>query len=332
MSEISCISNDFDGIKTGLIVMAAQKLTAIAEMFQAYHGALESVEARIDDAFDNAVTKIADHNGTVIVCGMGKSGLVGRKISGTLSSTGTPSVFLHPAEAMHGDLGIVRDKDIIIMISHSGETEEVVHLLPAFKRRNATLIALVGRPSSSLGRAADIVLNAAVDKEACPLNLAPTTSTLTALVIGDAIAIALMDKRGFRAEDFAATHPGGKLGKKLLTRVSDHMQKDNLPFVNADALMSDVIIAMTEGKMGLALIGRPDALKGIVTDGDLRRMLVKGMDLSRSKARDVMSPTPLTIRPDVSFGNAEDKMMEARVQCLVVMDEAQIVRGVIQIY
>ena len=312
--------------------MAAQKLTAIAEMFQAYHGALDSIEARIDDAFDKVIAKIADHNGTVIVCGMGKSGLVGRKISGTLSSTGTPSVFLHPAEAMHGDLGIVRDKDIIILISHSGETEEVVHLLPAFKRLNATLIALVGRPSSSLGRAADIVLNAAVDKEACPLNLAPTTSTLTALVIGDAIAIALMDKRGFRAEDFAATHPGGKLGKKLLTRVSDHMQKDNLPFVNADALMSDVIIAMTEGKMGLALIGRPDALKGIVTDGDLRRMLVKGMDLSRSKARDVMSPTPLTIRPDVSFGNAEDKMMEARVQCLVVMDEAQIVRGVIQIY
>ena len=152
------------------------------------------------------------------------------------------------------------------------------------------------------------------------------------LFYGDAIAIALMDKRGFRAEDFAATHPGGKLGKKLLTRVSDHMQKDNLPFVNADALMSDVIIAMTESKMGLALIGRPDALKGIVTDGDLRRMLVKGMDLSQSKARDVMSPTPLTIRPDVSFGDAEDKMIEARVQCLIVLDEAQIVRGVIQIY
>ena len=312
--------------------MAADKLTAISEMFRVYHSALDVLESRLDGAFDAAVSAIADHDGTVIVCGMGKSGLVGRKISATLSSTGTPSVFLHPAEAMHGDLGIVREKDIVILISHSGETDEVVHLLPAFQRRNVTLIALVGRPASSLGRAADIVLNAAIDKEACPLNLAPTTSTLTALVVGDALAIALMDKRGFKAEDFAKTHPGGKLGKKLLTRVSDHMQNDALPFVAADALMSDVIVAMTKGRLGLALVGDAENLDGVITDGDLRRMLVDGRDLSRCVARDIMSAKPLTIQPDVNFGEAEEKMTEARVQCLIVMDEAQRVCGVIQIF
>ena len=304
----------------------------LAEMFATYKAALDRLEAGIGADFDQAVALIADNPGHLIVCGMGKSGLVGRKIAATLSSTGTPALFLHPAEAIHGDLGMVRKGDIVLLISNSGETEEIVRLLPALQRLEARLIALVGNPASTMARQAELVLDISVDKEACPLNLAPTTSTLTTLVMGDALAIALMRARGFQPEDFAATHPGGKLGQRLLTRVRDRAFTDNLPFVDEDQPMSEVIVRMTEGRLGLALIGTEDKLEGIITDGDLRRLMVEGHDLAATRAGAVMNTKPLTIEADVMMAEAEEKMLEARVQCLVVLDRAGQFCGIVQIF
>ena len=304
----------------------------LAEMFATYKAALDRLETGIGADFDAAIALIADNPGHLIVCGMGKSGLVGRKIAATLSSTGTPALFLHPAEAIHGDLGMVRKGDSVLLISNSGETEEIVRLLPALQRLEARLIALVGNPASTMARQAELVLDISVDKEACPLNLAPTTSTLTTLVMGDALAIALMRARGFQPEDFAATHPGGKLGQRLLTRVRDRAFTDNLPFVDADQPMSEVIVRMTEGRLGLALIGTPDKLEGIITDGDLRRLMVEGHDLAGTRAGSVMNTKPLTIEADVMMAEAEEKMLEARVQCLVVLDKAGQFCGIVQIF
>jgi len=301
-------------------------------MFATYKAALDRLEAGIGADFDQAVALIADNPGHLIVCGMGKSGLVGRKIAATLSSTGTPALFLHPAEAIHGDLGMVRKADNVLLISNSGETEEIVRLLPALQRLEARLIALVGNPASTMARQAELVLDISVDKEACPLNLAPTTSTLTTLVMGDALAIALMRARGFQPEDFAATHPGGKLGQRLLTRVRDRAFTDNLPFVDADQPMSEVIVRMTEGRLGLALVGTADKLEGIITDGDLRRLMVEGHDLATTRAGAVMNTKPLTIEADVMMAEAEEKMLEARVQCLVVLDKTGQFCGIVQIF
>jgi arabinose-5-phosphate isomerase len=263
---------------------------------------------------------------------MGKSGIIGRKISATLASTGTPSLFLHPAEAIHGDLGMVRRGDIVLLISYSGSTEEIVRLLPAFKRLDARLIAMTGNPSSTIATSAEISLDISVDREACPLNLAPTTSSLNSLVLGDAIAVALMEARGFQESDFANTHPGGALGRRLLTRVRDKMRSENLPFVDATASVQDALFVMTEGRLGLTLVGSRDKLSGVITDGDLRRLLVNGADLKSTKVCDVASPVPLTIGPDEMMGVAEAKMLESRVRCLVVIAKTGHVDGVIQIY
>lgn len=306
--------------------------TQLRELFATYHAALDRLEGHIGASFDQAVELIAANKGHLVVCGMGKSGLVGRKIAATLASTGTPALFLHPAEAIHGDLGMVRRGDVVLLISNSGETEEIIRLLPALNRLQARLVALVGNPASTMAREAELVLDISVDREACPLNLAPTTSTLTTLVMGDALAIALMRQRGFQPEDFAATHPGGKLGQRLLTRVRDRMFADNLPFVAQDQPMSEVILKMTEGRLGLALVGSPDDLQGIITDGDLRRLLVDGYDLAQTKAGEVMNPTPLTIDAELMMAEAEEKMLEARVQCLVVLDKAGHFCGIVQIY
>ncbi len=250
-----------------------------------YKAAIDRLVGHLDSQFDHAVDLILASSGQVIVCGMGKSGLFGQKISSTLASTGTPSIFLHPAEAIHGDLGRVRANDVLLLISNSGETEEIISLLPAFERIGITGIAFTGNMNSSLARHCDIVLDISVDREACPLNLAPTTSGLTSLVMGDALAIALMEKRGFKVEDFAATHPGGALGKRLLTRVSDQMITENLPFVDGSESMSSAIVTMTEGRLGIALVGTPDHLEGIITDGDLRRAIGDKVDFQKTKAQ-----------------------------------------------
>ena len=301
-------------------------------LFDAYTGAIGRLDAALGSDFTAAIDMILGTAGHVVVCGMGKSGLIGRKIAATLASTGTPSLFLHPAEAIHGDLGMVRAGDVVILISNSGETEEIVRLLPALQRLDAQIIALTAVGTSSMARAARIVLDISVDREACPLNLAPTTSSLNTLVIGDAIAVALMEARGFEAADFAMTHPGGSLGRRLLTRVRDAMRSDELPFVSPEASMQDVILKMTEGRLGMALVGSADHLAGIITDGDLRRLLVQGADLSVTMAGQVASASPLTIDGDQLMADAEARMQESKVQCLVVTDADGHVEGVVQIF
>ena len=309
---------------------------SVKMMADTYKSAIDRLISHLDGDFTSAVEMMLNAEGQVIVCGMGKSGLFGQKISSTFASTGTPSIFLHPAEAIHGDLGRVRAADVLILISYSGETEELIRLIPAFERINTPSIAFTGNMDSSLARYADIVLDISVDREACPLNLAPTTSGITSLVMGDALAIALMEKRGFKVEDFAATHPGGALGKRLLARVSDQMITTNLPFVAPDTLMPEVILKMNEARLGVALVGTAGQLEGLISDGDLRRALGAQTDLAKTKAKDVMSPNPLTTTPNTRMADAEAKMQEARVQCLVVLDDTegatQNVCGVVQIF
>ena len=311
------------------------QLDSARTLLSTYQKAMMRLEEGIDGALEAAISLILEHEGHLVVCGMGKSGLVGRKIAATLSSTGTPAHFLHPAEAIHGDLGMVRAHDVVMLISNSGETEEVVKLLPALKRLNVKIISLIGRVESTLGKAADVILDASVDKEACPLNLAPTTSSMAALALGDALAVVLMEERGFAAEDFAARHPGGKLGQKLLGKVRDKMVTGQLPYVRPDMMMSDVIVTMTTGRLGLALVGDETQLHGIITDGDLRRMLVEKQALDSCTAQDVMNASPLFISEDASLGEAEDKMTSAKIQSLIVRksDSADApVCGVIQIF
>ena len=312
--------------------MTNQVIASAKTLFSAYREALTGLEAGLGSDFSKTVDLMKASTGHVVVCGMGKSGIIGRKISATLASTGTPSLFLHPAEAIHGDLGMVRRGDIVLLISYSGSTEEIVRLLPAFKRLDAQLIAMTGNPSSIIATSAEISLDISVDREACPLNLAPTTSSLNSLVLGDAIAVALMEARGFQESDFANTHPGGALGRRLLTRVREKMRSQNLPFVDATASVQDALLVMTEGRLGLALVGSCDKLSGVITDGDLRRLLVGGADLKTTKVCDVASSVPLTIDPDEMMGTAEAKMLESRVQCLVVVTEIGHVDGVSQIY
>ncbi len=296
-------------------------ITAARGLFAAYGDAITRLDGALGTPFSAAVDLVMKAGGHVVVCGMGKSGLIGRKIAATLASTGTPSLFLHPAEAIHGDLGMVRRGDVVVLISNSGETEEIVRLLPAFQRLEARIIAMTASSSSSLANAAEITLDISVDREACPLNLAPTTSALNTLVL-----------RGFEEADFARTHPGGSLGRRLLTRVRDAMRTDNLPFVAPDMPVQDAIITMTEGRLGMALVGTPDALSGILTDGDLRRLVMRGADLATTPVSEAASANPLTIDGDLLIADAEARMQESRVQCLVVTGADGRVEGVVQIF
>ena len=312
--------------------MKSASIQSARSLFSAYQDSIGYLSSQLGEDFSGAVDLILSTNGHVVVCGIGKSGIIGRKISATLASTGTPSLFLHPADASHGDLGMVRRGDVVLLISYSGTTAEIVQLLPAFDRLDARLIAMTGHPDSQIARQATICLDISVDREACPLNLAPTTSSLNSLVLGDALAVALMQARGFNEIDFAATHPGGALGQRLLTRVGDRMRRTNLPFVAPDATVQDALMVMTEGRLGMAIIGSPKTLVGIITDGDLRRLLIKGADINHITVADVASPKPLTARPDEMMAEAEVRMLESRVQCLVVVDDMGAVVGVIQIY
>ena len=312
--------------------MTKNVISSAKVLLMAYRKALVGLEDGLGEEFAKAVDLMQGSAGHVVVCGMGKSGIIGRKISSSLASTGTPSLFLHPAEAIHGDLGMVRRGDVVLLISYSGSTEEIVRLLPAFSRLDARLIVLTGNPHSMIAEAAEITLDISVDREACPLNLAPTTSSLNSLVLGDALAVALMEARGFAETDFANTHPGGTLGRRLLTRVRDKMCTENLPFVDPKASVQNALMVMTEGRLGLALVGNADNLVGVITDGDLRRLLVKRVDIAATAVSDVASPMPLTIGPDELMDAAEAKMLESRVQCLVVVNDVGHVDGVIQVF
>ncbi len=284
--------------------------------------AVLGLRSRLDADFTRAVELMLNVSGRVVVMGMGKSGHIGRKMAATLASTGTPAMFVHPAEASHGDLGMVTGADLLLAISNSGESEELTAILPVLKRQGVPLIAMTGNPASTLGRHADLVLNTAVEKEACPLNLAPTASTTAQLALGDALAVALLDARGFKAEDFARSHPGGALGRKLLTHVSDVMRSgDAVPSVTPDAGFSAIMREMSAKGLGAtAIVDSEHRVLGIFTDGDLRRLLEKGVDVRQGCARDFMHPNPITVRHDALAVEAADLMEARRITSVLVVD------------
>jgi arabinose-5-phosphate isomerase len=309
------------------------------EALRAEAAAVNSLVPRIDEKFEHVVQLVLRSTGRFIVCGMGKSGLVGQKMAATFASTGTPSFFMHPAEALHGDLGMIVPGDILLLISNSGETDEVLRLLPALERFGTTVVAMTGDVGSTLAKAAHHVLDISVEREICPLNLAPTTSTLVTMAMGDALAVALMQARGFEPQDFAKFHPGGSLGRKLLTKVKDVMHTKNLPMVLGTASLRETMLTMTAGRLGLALVVKqmPSpphnslALDGLLTDGDLRRALSEKNASLEDPVSMFMTRNPLSIRSDRPFFEAETVMLERKVKCLVVLDDNQL-RGVIEIY
>jgi arabinose-5-phosphate isomerase len=301
----------------------AQALRLAMETFDIEAAAVLGLKARTGHAFTEAVELMFGVRGRVVVMGIGKSGHIARKIAATLASTGTPAMFVHPAEASHGDLGMIKPIDLVLAVSNSGEVDEVTSLLPVIKRLGAKLIAMTGNPNSTLGRHADIVLDSGVEKEACPLQLAPTASTTAQLALGDALAVALLDARGFRTEDFARSHPGGSLGRKLLTHLGDVMRSgDDVPQVGPEASFSDLMREMSGKGLGASAIAGADGrVLGIFTDGDLRRLIEKGVDLRGLKAREVMHPGPRTIRSDALAVEAAELMEQHRITSVLVVDE-----------
>jgi arabinose-5-phosphate isomerase len=293
--------------------------------------ALDALKERQGEGFLAALAAMLACRGRVVVMGMGKSGHVGRKVAATLASTGTPALFVHPGEASHGDLGMVTAGDVVLAISNSGESDELAAIVPAIKRLGVVFIAMTGRVESSLGRHADIVISSAVDQEACPLNLAPTASTTAQMALGDALAVALLDARGFRAEDFARSHPGGSLGRKLLMHVADLMRSgDAVPRVDGETVMAEMLHEMTRKGLGFtAVIAGDGAVAGIFTDGDLRRLIETGADLRALRAREVMSAKPKTIRVDALAVEAADLMEQHRVTGLLVVDDRRRLVGAI---
>ncbi len=284
--------------------------------------AIQGLKVRLDSSFAAAVEMMLHVSGRVVVMGMGKSGHIGRKIAATLASTGTPAMFVHPAEASHGDLGMIRAADLVLAISNSGESAEMTAVLPMLKRMGAPLIAMTGNADSSLARYADLFLNSGVEKEACPLNLAPTASTTAQLALGDALAVALLDARGFKAEDFARSHPGGSLGRKLLTHVSDVMRAGtDVPQVGLHASFSELMREMSAKGLGAtAIVDDESRVLGIFTDGDLRRLVEKGIDLRASTAQQVMHPKPSTVARDALAVDAAELMELHRITSVLVVD------------
>ncbi|MGA1845744.1 KpsF/GutQ family sugar-phosphate isomerase [Deferribacter abyssi] len=289
---------------------------------------------KIDDNFVKAVDIIFNCKGRLVVTGMGKSGLIGKKIASTFASTGTPSLFMHPAEGVHGDLGMLVKGDVVLAISNSGETEEIVSILPIIKRLDILLISIVGKLDSTLAKKSDCVLDASVEKEACPLNLAPTASTTAALAMGDALAVALLEKRGFKEEDFAMFHPSGSLGKKLLLKVSDIYHIGNrVPVVNKNVTVTDAILEMSSKGFGCTAIVDDDGrLVGIVTDGDLRRGLEKFNNLFTRNIMDIASKNPKTIEEDALAAKALQIMEKHSITSLLVVDDKERPYGIIHLH
>ncbi len=308
---------------------AARALRLAHRTFDIEAQALLALKDRQGESFAQVVRAILGCGGRVVVTGMGKSGHVGHKIAATLSSTGTPSFFLHPAEAGHGDLGMVMAGDVVLAISNSGESDELVALLPALKRLQITLVVMTGRASSTLAQHADWVLSSAVDQEACPLNLAPTASTTAQMALGDALAVALLDARGFREDDFARSHPGGSLGRKLLTHVRDVMRRgDAVPRVVPSTPFIEVVREMTSKRLGAtAITDAAGQLLGVFTDGDLRRLLEKGTDLRPLTAADVMHAQPKVIQDDALAAEAASVMERHRVTTILVLDAQGLLVG-----
>ncbi len=294
-------------------------------------GAVAALEHRLDDRFVRAATAILEATGRVIVSGVGKSGLVGRKVAATLTSTGTPAFFLHPVDALHGDLGIVGPGDVAILFSKSGESEELRGLLECLVRFGVTVVALTGNPASTLGRQATIVLDAGVLEEACPHDLAPTCSTTAALALGDALAVTLLLQRGFRKEDFARLHPGGSLGRRLL-RVRDVMIGEGFPTLPPDAPMRTCVVTLAEMRGTVAIVNATGELLGVVTSGDLTRLMEREENFLAVPVRDVMTSTPRTAEPDELGAAAVGRMERYRVMALPVIDARRRVIGIVHLH
>lgn len=295
--------------------------------------AMIAMSKRIDSTFPEVVKKILACNGRVIVCGMGKSGIVGRKISCTLASTCTPSFFMHPAEAFHGDLGMIKKEDILLLISCSGETEEILKIIPFLKENGNRIISMTGNANSTLANNSDYHLDISVEQEACPLQMTPTTSAAAALVMGDALAVVLIKERNLKAEDLARFHPGGNLGRRLLTTVEDVMVKNNLPTVAEAACMKDVIGVMTSGRQGVAIVvDKQQHVIGVITDGDLRRAVNKYENIFRLKAEDIMTKNPKTLGKDLKLYEAEKIFNSYEIITLIVADDEGKLLGLLQLY
>ncbi|MFL6657891.1 MAG: SIS domain-containing protein [Massilia sp.] len=320
----------FDKIVTGRAMDMARETLEIET------AAMQALQQRLlsDDSVGQAVAMLLECGGRVVVSGIGKSGHIGRKIAATLASTGTPAMFVHPAEAAHGDLGMVTPQDAFIAISNSGETAELMSILPIVKRMGAPLIAMTGNPASSLALLADVHLDVSVAKEACPLNLAPTASTTVTLALGDALAVALLDARGFKEEDFARSHPGGALGRRLLTHVRDVMRSGaEVPMVTADVPLTAALLEITQKGMGMtAIVDEQQRPIGVFTDGDLRRMIERVQDFTKVKIRDVMHANPRRVHPEQLAVDAVHVMEEFRINQMLVVDADERLVGALHIH
>jgi len=296
--------------------------------------AVAELAERIDDQFIAACQTILDSRGRVVVLGVGKSGHIGNKIAATLASTGTPAFFVHAAEAAHGDLGMITSDDVVLVLSNSGETDEVKQLLPVLKRLDVDIIAMTGNPGSYLAQNADINIDARVNEEACPLGLAPTSSTTAALVMGDALAVALLESRGFTKEDFARSHPAGQLGRRLIIRIRDLMHRgSDMPVVSRSATIAEAIVEISEKRLGMtATVNGDGTVAGVFTDGDLRRALGRGVDPHSALVEDVMAHRPVSIEPDTLAVEAVQLMQDRQIQGLLVIDEHDELVGVLNFH
>lgn len=307
-------------------ILASAKKTILSES-----ESIAKLTQFLDDNFVNAVEIIYKSKGRLVVTGIGKSAIIAQKIVATLNSTGTPSLFLHASEAIHGDLGMLQPSDVVICISKSGNSPEIKVLVPLLKRFGNKLIAITGNTTSFLGKEADFILNTYVDSEACPINLAPTNSTTAQLVMGDAIAVCLMEMKNFTAEDFAKYHPGGALGKKLLLRVSDMLDTTNKPIVASDSTIKNVIIEISEKRLGVTAVIENEKVIGIITDGDIRRMLNKTENISGLTAQDIMTKNPKTIKSTDMVSDALNILEDFSITQLVVVDNGEY-KGVIHLH
>lgn len=312
-----------DKLKRGNAFCAEKVISLAQATFDIEAAAIQDLKRRVGEPFARAVQMMLDVQGHVVVMGMGKSGHIGRKVAATLASTGTPALFVHTGEAVHGDLGMIKPDDLVVMISNSGESGELAALLPVVKRLGSSVVAMTGNLDSTLARYSDVVLDCGVAKEACPLNLAPTASSIAQLAMGDALAVALLDARGFRTEDFARSHPGGTLGRKLLTQVRDVMRSgDAVPRVDPAASVTDVMREMSGKGLGAVAIADEQAnVLGIFTDGDLRRLVERGADLRALTAKQVMHRAPHTISQHALAADAAHLMERHRITCVLVVDE-----------
>jgi arabinose-5-phosphate isomerase len=302
------------------------------EVFRVEAEAINNLSKNLDFNFEKSVKHILNAKGKLIISGMGKSGIIGKKISATMASTGTPSFFIHPAEAYHGDLGMIEEEDIVLLISNSGETDEILKLIPFLKAHNNIIIAMSGKPNSTLANNSNYHLNIAVDKEACPLQLAPTSSTTATLVMGDALAIALMKQRDFKDRDFAQFHPGGSLGRRLLTGVEDVMKSENLPVVAGNSSIKEVVQVISKARLGLVIVMENHIILGVITDGDIRRSMEESEELFFTLlASELMSKNPKSIDVKAKLTTAQELMTQSKVNSLLVLKENSLV-GVVQIY